>query len=83
MACGLPVVVTNSPGCRDIVTHGKTGLLSPVKDEAAMAANIEQVLSHEVLRQQLVQQGLTHAKGYDWAKVAEKYVACYKRAIEN
>lgn len=33
MACGLPVIGTNVPGVRELIVHGKTGLLcSPDSD---------------------------------------------------
>lgn len=36
-ACALPLVTTDVPGCRDVVTNGVDGLLVPVKDAAALA----------------------------------------------
>jgi len=39
-ACGLPLVTTDVPGCREVVTDGVDGLLVPVKDANALAAAI-------------------------------------------
>lgn len=36
-ACALPLVTTDVPGCREVVTHGEDGLLVPVKDAPALA----------------------------------------------
>lgn len=36
-ACALPLVATDVPGCRDVVTHEVDGLLVPVKDAHALA----------------------------------------------
>ena len=36
-ACGLPIVTTDVPGCRDVVTHGLNGLLVPVRNASALA----------------------------------------------
>lgn len=36
-ACGLPIITTNAPGCRDIVEHGVNGLLVPCRDAKALA----------------------------------------------
>lgn len=83
MACGLPVVVTDSPGCRDIVTHDKTGLLSPVKDAAGMAQNLHRLMEDPALQATLTANGLAHAQQYEWKQIAEKYVACYQAAIEK
>lgn len=39
-ACGLPIVTTDMPGCRDVVDHGVNGLLVPSKDALALAEAI-------------------------------------------
>jgi glycosyltransferase involved in cell wall biosynthesis len=39
-AMGLPVVATNIRGCRQVVDHGRNGLLVPVRDAPAIAAAI-------------------------------------------
>ena len=43
-ACGKPLIATDVPGCRDIVTHGVNGLLVPARDSAALAAAIDTLL---------------------------------------
>lgn len=37
MACGLPVVCTDSGGCKEIVRDGESGFLIPPRDPAALA----------------------------------------------
>ena len=39
-ACGLPLVTTDVPGCREVVTDGVDGLLVPVRDADALASAI-------------------------------------------
>ncbi len=39
-ACGLPLVTTDVPGCREVVRDGVDGLLVPVRDAAALAEAI-------------------------------------------
>jgi len=39
-ACGLPLVATDVPGCRKVVTDGVDGLLIPVRNSGALAAAI-------------------------------------------
>lgn len=36
-ACALPLVTTDVPGCREVVSDGVDGLLVPVRDAAALA----------------------------------------------
>lgn len=37
MACGLPIITTDSPGCRETVIDGKNGFLIPIKSPSALA----------------------------------------------
>lgn len=43
-ACGKPLIATDVPGCREIVTHGVNGLLVPVRNSAALAVAIDSLL---------------------------------------
>jgi glycosyltransferase involved in cell wall biosynthesis len=37
-ACGLPLVITDAPGCREVVSvNGEDGLVVPVRDSMALA----------------------------------------------
>ena len=42
-ACALPLVTTDVPGCREVVTHEVDGLLVPVKDARALANAMERL----------------------------------------
>ena len=43
-ASGIPLVSTDVPGCREVITSGADGLLVPVRDAAALAAAIARLL---------------------------------------
>ncbi|NAZ86669.1 glycosyltransferase family 4 protein [Kineococcus indalonis] len=45
MAVGLPVVTTRTAGMDDYVAHGRTGLLVPPGDPAALAAAVRELLA--------------------------------------
>lgn len=57
MAAGLPCVGTNVPGIRDIIVGGKTGLLVPSQDPAALAAAIHDLATDAALRDTLAAAG--------------------------
>lgn len=44
MAMGKPIVTTDNVGCREVVIHGKNGCLVPVRDTAALAGAINELL---------------------------------------
>jgi glycosyltransferase involved in cell wall biosynthesis len=52
-AAGIPVVSCDTRGVPDIVADGRTGLLVPYGDEAALADGIRRLLTDEALRRRL------------------------------
>lgn len=52
-ACGLPIVTTDVPGCREVVSDGDNGLLVPARDARALATALKVLLQDPVLRQRM------------------------------
>jgi glycosyltransferase involved in cell wall biosynthesis len=52
-ACGLPLVTTDVPGCREVVRDGVDGLLVPVRDAGALARAIATLHDDPDLRRRL------------------------------
>lgn len=52
-ACGLPLVTTDVPGCREVVTDGVEGLLVPARDPAALAEAIGRLAADPELRKRM------------------------------
>ena len=52
-ACGLPIVTTDVPGCREVVNHEDNGLLVPVKNSIALAEALRDLLENSELRQKM------------------------------
>lgn len=59
-AMGLPVIASDIRGCREVVQHGKTGVLVPVRDAAALAGAIERLAGDPALRAEMGRQGREH-----------------------
>lgn len=53
MAAGLPVIACDIPGNRDLVSDGRTGLLTPVRDPARLSPAIDRLLNAPSLRVRL------------------------------
>jgi glycosyltransferase involved in cell wall biosynthesis len=74
MAAGIPVVATDAPGIRTVVSNDVNGLLVPIDDPAALAQAIERVTSDRALQIRLVEAGRrTVAERYSWASVLPAY----------
>ena len=78
MAAGVPVVATHVPGIRDVVRHGTTGLLAPVRSPRRLAELIAKVTDNSKLRRKLILIGRNHVRRkYTW----EKVLPLYKRLL--
>jgi glycosyltransferase involved in cell wall biosynthesis len=61
-AAGKAVVSTRTGGIEDVVLEGRTGLLAPVQDEAAFAANLLRAVEDDGLRHSLADAGRDHVR---------------------
>jgi glycosyltransferase involved in cell wall biosynthesis len=52
-ACGLPLIATDVPGCRDVITDGRDGLLVRARDATALAAAISRLVADRDLASRL------------------------------
>lgn len=60
-SCGLPIITTDAPGCRDVVRDGETGLLVPVRDSVHLADAIRKLVASPDLRRELGRRGRERA----------------------
>jgi glycosyltransferase involved in cell wall biosynthesis len=79
MAAGIPVVAYDIPGVDQLVEHGKTGLLAPFGDKAALAACCKQVLDDPELASTLSHNAreMVHLR-YSAARMANEYEAVFR-----
>lgn len=81
-ACGLPLIATDVPGCREVVTHDVDGLLVPVKNGEALAAAIVRLHVDPALRQRLG--GAARAKAlahFDERIIIERTLGVYRELV--
>ncbi len=79
MAAGSPIVTTDVPGCRDVVTDGRTGLLVPARRPEALAGAIERLLADRELAARLGSSARRRAVAeFDFARTVERYAALYR-----
>lgn len=83
-ASGLPLVTTDVPGCREVVSDGEDGLLVPVKSAQALAAAIARLHDDPALRARLGAAARAKALAqFDERIVIDRTVAVYAEVIAN
>jgi len=82
-ASGTPVVTTSSECMPYLVEHEHTGLLSPVGDEKALAANVVCQLRDPALAARLAQNAHHEAQKYTWAAVREQWLNTYRGLLRG
>jgi glycosyltransferase involved in cell wall biosynthesis len=81
-ASGLPVIATDIRGCRQVVSHGVSGLLVPIQDSARLAAAIEELVVNSDLRQRMGAAGRNKAEAeFDDRAVVSKTMEAYERVL--
>lgn len=77
-ASGMPVVSTQPEGMSYLVEHGRTGLLSPTGDAAALARNVIRILEDSELAERLVENARQELQRYSWPVVREQWLKAYR-----
>lgn len=72
MACGTPVILTDSVGVRDYARHEENCLVVPPREPVALAEAILRLAHDPALAQRLVAQGKTTVRHYQWDAVIDR-----------
>jgi glycosyltransferase involved in cell wall biosynthesis len=80
-ACGLPIVTTNVPGCRDVVTHNVNGFVVSPRKPQALADAIETLLNDPYLRDKMGGAGRKIAlENFSLGKIIEQTLSVYPQS---
>ncbi len=82
MACGVPVISSNSGGLAEVNLEGYSGYLSDVGNVTEMAANALQILQDPIRLQEFKTNALKTAEKFDIQHILPLYEAIYQRAID-
>ena len=81
-ASGLPVIATDIRGCRQVVSHGRSGLLVPLNDPVRLGEAIEELVADPALRQRMGTAGRRKAEDeFDDRAVVSKTMDVYERVL--
>lgn len=83
MASGLPVVVTDIPGSRDLVQNDRSGLIVPPSEPGKVAEALQKLASNAETRKRFSAAARIKAGEMSWKKVAEDYIAIYERVLRG
>jgi glycosyltransferase involved in cell wall biosynthesis len=82
MAAGVPVIASDTPAQREVISSGQTGLLVPLRDPAAMARKTQTLLKDPALASQLSAAGREHAsRQFSATRYVEEHEGVYRRLV--
>ena len=79
--CGTPVVTTSPESMPYLVENESTGLLSPVGDEKALAANVIRLLREPELATKVAKNAFQESRKYTWEIVREQWIKVYRGVL--
>lgn len=83
MAYGLPVIITENVGAKDLVRRGVDGFVVPVGDVSALMEKLEFLYLHGEVRESMGQAAFERAGEFPWSKYAESMTAVYREVLTS
>lgn len=80
MACGCPVVTSNTSSLPEVV--GEAGIMVDPHDTDSLTQAMRRVLTDSELRDNMIRNGLEQSKRFSWEKAAEQTLEVYNK-VEN
>ncbi|HMD87892.1 MAG TPA: glycosyltransferase family 4 protein [Anaerolineaceae bacterium] len=79
-ACGRPIVASDVPGCRQVVSEGENGLLVPVRDAEALANAVQRLIADAPLREKMGRRGREIVEAeYSTERIVSETMEVYKK----
>ena len=83
MACGVPVIASDSGGIPEVISNGKSGLLNSVGDTYQMTKNALKLLSNDSLLESFKTNAYQQAMKFDIEVILPKYESLYEKCIKD
>jgi glycosyltransferase involved in cell wall biosynthesis len=81
MACGTPVITSNTSSLPEVV--GDAGIMIDPPDVDGLADAMHEVLTNEGLRANMIKKGLGRAKMFSWEKCARETLEVYEEVYDE
>lgn len=83
MACGVPVISSDTGGLPEVNIHGVSGLLSPVGNIEAMTDNAFTILKDDASQARFRQGAIEQASRFDLKMVLPRYEELYDQVVSG
>jgi len=83
MACGRPVVASETGGLAYLVRDGETGFHIPAGDAASLAERLRELLEDSELRERLGRQAAEYARGFAWPLAVHQILDLYGALVDQ
>jgi glycosyltransferase involved in cell wall biosynthesis len=83
MASGLPAVVVDRGGPKDLVSEGETGFVARSNDPDDLAAKLEPLLRDRALRARMGAAARAAAATRDWGEINGRLIESYEHVVAN
>ena len=83
MACGRPVVASETGGLAFLVRDNETGFHVPAGDAPALADRLRRLVEDEVLRTRLGRQAAEYARSYAWPLIVDQVLSLYGTLLKK
>jgi glycosyltransferase involved in cell wall biosynthesis len=81
LASGVPAVVSDSGGCKEIIEISRGGLISRSKDVSSFLKNVSRLVEDKNLYNELRQNGLDFSKKRSWKYINERLLDKYSTLL--
>jgi glycosyltransferase involved in cell wall biosynthesis len=83
-AAGCGLVAGDTDGCREVIDHGRNGLLVPPRDPHRLAAAIRQLLEEPCRREKMATEARRDAvERFDLVAINDQWAELYRRVLER
>jgi len=82
MACKIPVIATNVGGNKEILEHGKTGILVELHSPTKILEETLDLLSNREKAASLMEEAFNKVQKYDWSHVGNLYLRIYESLLQ-
>lgn len=83
MAAGLPVIVSENTGAKELVREGQDGFVVPIRDVRSLQEKLQWLYEHPFERTMMGQQATARAQQFTWEGYGERLIRVYQRVLNG